>query len=191
MFFKTKLFQLFTSLFITCLFSPDLLAQEGDHADFRFGVLLGQSNFELGNKKSSFAFAEEKDVAAASFYVGYQKIKISQIGYSTAFTISHLSGTGKDDALDNIMLEGNATYGVVGTKAHFFGGLNISRYGVNSNYNGGIETGAGIQLGFGGQATAGLAYDIRYIQTRNDFNRDLVESELISNGYRLGLLITL
>lgn len=177
-------------LILCCFYSPSILAGEDEQSGIRIGLLIGQSNLdvelELNGGSFDFSVSDDVDLEVASFYLGYHKVRTKKIGFATAVTISNLSSDGGN--IQNIMLEGNATYGISHSSTHLFAGLNASKFGVDGNYSDGFDIGYGVQVGAGFQFLKPLSFDMRYLVTRHTFDENNVEATLLSHGFRLGIL---
>lgn len=173
-------------LAVLLLQSTSLFAQADNRENLIFGYFSGltESELEIPDSDSD----KEKDTIRA-YYVGYQRISYRKIGFSGGFTFSNFFRDG--DTLTNLMLEGNATYGIT-EKLHGFGGLNASQFtSENSDVEGifdNLGIGFGAQVGFEYQVFSFMAINLRYLATRHEYEAGVGRIKLNTHGARLGIV---
>jgi len=208
----------------TAVNNPDFINQQklktnmSSKAQIAKGIRLSlsQSTLELEKDSDEIEYASNKEdlITNAQFSIGYTDIKIGEVGFMGEFSYLQIDTDSDEADVSNTRFSGNATYGM-NENVYFFGGLNISKYNVDSsgttaeeqeivNYDAGV----GYQLGVGAQVNKNLSLEVAYISLRstrsslyefdtNDEDNNTyssgsldVEEDLLTRGLQVNLVGT-
>lgn len=139
---------------------------------------VSHSDLELEQISSDIDSANNKtDLDTnAQFSIGFSDIKIGSVGFMGEFSYLDIDTEGDSNTdVSNTRLSANATYGM-NENIYVFGGLNISKYNVDSpeddDFTTDYSAGIGGQIGVGAQVAKNLSLEVAYLSLKSSWSTE-------------------
>lgn len=150
---------------------------------FRIGIVkpILKANIKASFNGGSVSANENLD-EALGFSLGYAKLPVQELGWTTSATYMDIKNNGESDGLARI--DGNLAYAFTSI-VNIKGGLNISK--LTSSAGNKLNAGMGFQGGVGVQLTRNFGLDLGYTQMNQSGSLEGAKINFKVSGFEVGL----